>query len=803
MRKFLRKEVEKACLEYFLGDSLAANVSYTKYLLKDKEGFFLEKTPDEMHWRMAKEFARIECNYSQENFKEVAKRFYNLFKHFKYIVPQGSVMYGLGNPKAISLSNCTVLPSPSDSISGIFKTTGDMANLFKRRCGVGLDISSLRWDGAYVDNSANSSTGAWSFADLFSYVTKKIGQNNRRGALLISLDVRHPDVVKFATSKYDETKVTGANISLKLVDEFYQAVENGEKFTLQWPVDSANPSFVQEVDARELFETIVEAATKTAAPGIFNFDRMLRYTPTYAYEALRTITTNPCGEVPLGANDSCRLISHNLLSYVIDPFTKDARFDFELFDKHCRFKTRLGDNLVELELEKILQILEKLDDEDEIDLWNKFYKIGKLGRRLGLGTHGLADALAALRIRYDSDEALEMVDEIYRKQMISCYDESVNLAIERGSFELFNWELEKDNEFIKQLPEWLQKRIAKHGRRNVALLTNAPTGSVAIESQVTSGLEPVFRFVHDRRRKLTESENIKPDFVDKTGDRFIKFKVFHHNVERWRKVTNGDVNNLPDYFVSSDKISWQKRVELQGVIQKSVDNSISSTINLPKGTSVEIVKEIYMEAWRKGLKGVTVYIDGTKDGILLSEESEKEEFIQKDALKRPEKLECDIHRMTIKGQKYIIFVGLYNKKPYEVMGGSSEHIEVPNNLMKGFLYKKQFKTVNSKYRFESGDFEIKEITKVFDNPNNEVVTRLVSFGLRHGAKPSDIVSQLQKDPDSDFFSFSKSLARALKKYIKDGEKVSTRYCKECGEENSLEYQEGCVTCMNCGWSKCG
>jgi ribonucleoside-diphosphate reductase alpha chain len=758
-----------------------------------------------MHRRLAAEFARMEDKFGDTGPTE--NEIYSFLKDFKYIVPQGSPMMGVGNDYVnVSLSNCVVVDNPQDSVSSIMDAGKDIANLFKRRCGVGLDISDLRPEGAPVNNSARTTTGAWSFADFYSYVCRMIGQNGRRGALMLSMDIRHPDIQKFVRMKHDLTKVTGANVSVKISDSFMEAVEKGEQFTLQFPVDAETPTHISEVNAVELWNEIVESATKTAEPGLLMWDNITKNLPAHSYPQFQTKTTNPCGEIPLSAYDSCRLISLNLKHLVTNAFTDKAAFDFNKLKQIVAVGMRLSDDLVELELEKLQNIRNVADSEDEKVLWTKLYDAAANGRRTGLGTHGLADAVARMNLSYDSDDAVTLIEQIYEIVRDTAYTESCYLAQERGAFPAFNWETESNNAYIQRLPQEIQALIQTTGRRNISILTNAPTGSVSIMSQTSSGLEPVFKNFYIRRRKLSHNElGVEPDFVDDLGDRWLEYKVFHHNVREYLNLMKTE--DIPSFFVESDSIDWSQRVVIQAAIQKSIDHSISSTINLPKGTSPEVVGKLYQQGWKMGLKGITVYVDGSRTGVLLteSEKEEKEAFPQYSAPRRPEELECDIHHTTIKGEKWAIVVGLYEGKPYELMGGRSDLIEIPRSRVTGFLVKHRFKTKNSVYDLRigtNGDTVIvKDLVKTFDNPNHSAFTRMISLGLRHGANIQYVVEQLQKDKDSDMFSFSRCIARILKNYIPDGQEATEKTCPECGEDG-LVYVEGCVTCTSCGFSKC-
>jgi len=793
-------KVSEESLRYFNGDSLASQVWVSKYALKDKQGEFLEVTPDQMHQRLSAEFARIESKFSNDG-QMSEEDIYDLLKDFKKIVPQGSPMMGIGNNQInTSLSNCVVVESPSDDMSSIMNAGRDLANLFKRRCGVGLDLSSLRPSGSKVSNSAGTTTGAWSFADFYSHVCRMVGQNGRRGALMLSMDIRHPDIENFTTMKNDLTKVTGANISIRINDEFMKAVESDSDFTLQYPVESESPTHTKTISAKDLWETIVRSAKTTAEPGLLMWDNILNYLPANAYPEFKTICTNPCAEIPLSAYDSCRLISINLKHFVLNAFEEYPAFNFEDFSKTVQSAMRLSDDLVELELEKLSNLIQISDTEDEKSLWGKLLTACENGRRTGLGTHGLADALARLNLPYDSDEALKITDEIYKTLKCEAYKESINLAQERGAFPAFNYDLEKDNLFIKSLPQEIQDGIKLHGRRNISILTNAPTGSVSLMSQTSSGLEPVFRNSYVRRRKIEEKNKTEKSFVDDVGDVWDEYEVFHHNILEW-KTLNPD-QPLPDFFTESQNIKWEKRVEIQATIQQHIDHAISSTINLPSDTTEETVSEIYLKSWRLKLKGVTVYVDGSRSGVLVTKK-EKETFPQNQAPKRPALLECDIHYSQIQSEKWIILVGLLEDKPYEIFGGKASLIEIPKKYTTGKISKRQFKTQNGKYDLHIGDegLVIKDVVSVFNNPNNLAFARMISLGLRHGAKAKFMVEQLLKDRNSDMFSFSKCIARILKGYIENGEVPSDKRCDDCGND-SLIYQDGCVSCTDCGYGKC-
>jgi ribonucleoside-diphosphate reductase alpha chain len=804
-------EVLKETQDYFNGDDLAASAVVGKYLLKDRDNNFIEKTPDDLHRRLAAEFARIENKFEKNAMSE--EEIYSLLKNFDYVIPQGSPMYGIGNNYAVvSLSNCVVVDSPSDDVSSIMNQGKDLANLFKRRCGVGIDISTLRPDGSSVSNSAGSTTGAWSFADFYSYICRMIGQNGRRGALMITMDVRHPDIEHFVTMKHDLYKVTGANVSIKISDDFMRAVENKRSFKLQFPVESDSPTVVKEIDAEALWSLIIESATATAEPGLMMWDTILRELPAHEYAdvGFNTTTTNPCGEIPLSPYDSCRLIAINLINFVSNPYTKNSKFDLERFKNTVSSSMRLSDDLVELEIEKLHTILEKVDTEDEKILWTKLLDACIAGRRTGLGTLGLADTLCRLGVKYGSKKSIEIVDKIYDAFKCAAYQESVNLAKERGPFHAFNWEKEKNNAFICRLPHDLKKEMATVGRRNISILTNAPTGTCSIAAQTSSGIEPIFRLGYTRRKKINYSDSeARVDFIDDLGDKWQEFEVYHHEIKNyWAIRGKSEIEDLPKYFITSDQIDWNGRINVQAAIQQHVDHSISSTINLPKGTKPEIVGRLYMDAWRAGLKGVTIYVDGSRSGVLVTKDKKSNNGdAAQHAQKRPEILDCEIYQTTIKGEGWTILVGVIDNVAYEVFGGLSEYVEIPKRYTQGKIQKRPRKTMANKYDLIVGGdgekFVIKDIVKVFDNPNHTSFTRTISLALRHKVPLQFLVEQLQKDKDADLFSFSKVVARCLKKHIEDGTKVSNGILNCSCDSPDIVYQEGCATCLNCGHAKCG
>jgi ribonucleotide reductase alpha subunit len=1156
MSGYTYDQVLEESKKYFNGNELAAKVFADKYSLRDNEGNLLELTPDSMHDRLAKEFARIDHEKYNLSFDARYKIYRDAINKFYRICLQGSPMAAIGNNyQFMSASNCVVIESPSDSMDGIIDCAKNLAQLYKRRCGVGIDISTLRPEGAKVNNAARTTSGAWSFADLYSYITRMVGQSGRRGALMITLDVHHPDVVKFATMKHDMTKVTGANISIRLSNEFLTAVEQNKKYEQRWPMEGV-PAFSRMVNARDVWNIIVESATKTAEPGLIMWDNMIDNLPAHCYPEFKTISTNPCqpewatvltpngistigkirigdviwsgkqwtkiinkmytgekdvyafktragtfygtenhrvvsagekieakdadsidisccsthqyddtvatlsfeeqnkfnqnvvdglvigdgmihkasnnkvllcigcddqdyfmdkiasllieerpginisawdikttikynelpktyerripdrfkfgdfdtrraflrgiysangsivgnritlksassfiiedvqqmlsslgiasyytinkahevefengtyeckesydlnigtadgrhkfialigfiqkykcnnalntlnvnprsrppkttyeivekqfinkeavyditveadehtywtggllvsncSEIALSAFDSCRLISINLTAYVRNPFTKNANFDFSAFSDDIIISQQMADNLVDLELELIERIKSVCEPGAEQDLWNKLSLAGYNGRRTGLGTHGLADTLAQLCIRYDSDLAIDTVNKIYKTLRDISYDASINLAKIRGPFPVYDKKKEKSCNFIKRLPKSLREKMQKYGRRNISLLTQAPTGSVSILSKVgsfntynvSSGVEPVFRNSYIRRKKINHDDKVsRVDFVDVVGDKWQEFKVFHSNVQNYLDVKGlTNVDKLPNFFVTSDEIDWKKRIEIQGTEQQYIDHSISSTINLPKNTTSEIVGNLYLDAWKSGLKGVTVYVEGSRDGVLINADktlTERPADIERHAApKRSTELSCNIKKVKINGEAWTIFVGLLNNKPYEIFGGLSKYVDIPNKYKNGRIVKNGKVNGITAYNLVVGDGDdqmiIKDIANAFENQNYGALTRTISLALRHGTPIEFIVEQLQKDKYSDMTSFSKVIARVLKSYISDGTNVTAeKTCPTCKMENSLIYQEGCVLCKNCSYTKC-
>lgn len=814
MKTYTRDEVYAASLEYFFGDELAANV-FLKYCLQN-QGKYYELTPDDMHKRLAKEFARIEEKYINP-LKE--KEIYDKLKGFKKIVCQGSPSFGVGNNfQYVSLSNCLTLPPVIDSYGGILETDQQLVQTSKRRMGVGFDISGIRPSGSTTRNAALTSTGIVPFMERFSNSTREVGQENRRGALLLSLSVHHPDIKKFITVKSDKTKITGANISVMLSDEFMESIQGSKNYELRFPVDSKKPKIQELVDSEQIWDLIVSNSHQHAEPCLLFWDTVKRNTPSDCYEEFQTVGVNACSEINLAEFDACRLMLVNLYSYVLEPFSDKSHFDFDSFCEDVIIAQRLMDDLVDLEIEKCDMIIKKIksdpEPEDikrcELKLWHNIKEKAVRGRRTGLGITGLGDAIAACGLKYGSEESISLTEKIYKNLAISSYRSSIILAKERGSFPAFEYNKERNHEFIcriiSELPKDLQENYRQHGRRNIANTTTAPAGSISCETQTTSGIEPCIEVKYKRNRKLTESEE-QEDFVDELGDRWKTYTIYHKPFKDWMDITGKvDVKNSPYHKASYKDIDWINGVKLQAAAQKWICHAISKTCNLPEDVDEETVAEVIMTAWKLGCKGISLYRENSRQPVVFSEKEEKEkkaEFQHRNAPKRPEVLECDIHHAKVKGEKWVIFVGLMDERPYEVFGGLAENIEMPPEYKKGKIIKaSSFKHVANRYDLRVNGFTIKNFVKQFDNTTYQVHTRMVSLGLRHGAKPSFLVEQLLKDPDNDLSSFSKVLSRVLKKYVEDGTQVtSDKVCEQCKTEG-LVYQEGCITCKSCGWSRC-
>ncbi len=838
---YVYEDVLKASMAYFNGDELAATTWINKYAIKGQDGRFSELSPADMHKRMAKEFGRIESKYAQEtvdksHFSDYGKKrkqltekdIYGLFEGFKYVIPQGSVMYGLGNKKVIaSLSNCIVLPPTYDSYGGIFQTDQQMAQLFKRRCGVGVDLSQLRPKKASVSNAAGTTTGAVSFMHRFSATTREVAQNGRRGALMLTMDIAHPDIEEFITVKQDLKKVTGANISIRLSDEFMQAVEKDEDYTLRWPIDSKTPKYTKVVKAKDLWNLIIKSAHNTAEPGLIFWDRQHYYSTSSMYPGFRNSSTNPCSEIAMQGGDSCRLIAINLYGFVEDPFTEKARFNSQKFYEVVYESQRLMDDLVDLELEAVDRILEKVyaDAEPdfikqtEIDIWKLLQETGKKGRRTGLGFTALADAIAALGIKFDTDEGLKAAEAMMRVKLTAEFDSSIDMAIERGSFEVFNRNIEDKSEFVQMMkaefPE-VYNRMMEYGRRNISISTVAPTGSLSMLAQVSSGIEPVFLLSYKRRRKINSSNNhAKVDFVDDMGDAFEEFTVYHEKLKTWMEATGEtDVTKSPYHGATAPEIDWKKRVELQSMVQKYTTHSISSTINLASDVTEELVGDIYLESWKKGLKGITVYRDGSRSGILVANDEKKKEEtgnLKNTAFpKRPKKIEASVIRFYNESEKWLAVVGLIDKRPYEIFTGKmTDAFDLPQWLEKGWVIKKRDADGKSRYDFQYLDKEgykttIEGLSRSFDKEYWNYA-KLISGVLRHGMPIPYVVDLIQNLNlyDEHINTWKNGVSRALKRFIPEGSEAADKKCPECSDPQGLIYAEGCLVCKSCGHSKCG
>jgi ribonucleoside-diphosphate reductase alpha chain len=817
-----RDDVRSATLEYFGGDELAADV-FLKYALRDGNAF-VETSPIEMHRRLAKEFARIEKKYEKPMSED---EIFELFDGFRDVIPQGSPMSGIGNDNQIqSLSNCFVVDSPHDSYGGILFTDQEQVQIMKRRGGVGFDISTIRPKGMTTKNAAHTTDGVAVFMDRFSNSCREVAQGGRRGALMLTIDCRHPEILTFINIKRDKKRVTGANVSIRWTDEFMQAVVEDGEFQLQWPVD-INPNdatITNRVKAREVWEAFIDAAWSSAEPGALFWSNAVSNSPAdiYSDEGFGSTSTNPCGEIILSPYDSCRLMVVNVKSFILNAFTPNASFDSKRFTNIVSKAQRLMDDMVDLEIEQIKKILAKIKSDPEPkhvkqieeNLWTNVEQRARLGRRTGLGLTGIGDALAMLNLRYGSNESIHKTEEIYKALAVASHTSSVIMAKERGPFPAWDYEKEKNHKYLSRIINTCGDDVIenwkKYGRRNIANTTTAPVGSVSCLTQTTSGIEPAFLLSYTRRRKVT-SDAERVDFVDELGDKFQMYEVYHPGVEKWMNVTGkSDVSQSPYYGGTSADIDWSKSVELQSVAQRWVDHSISKTCNLPNDATRELVADVYMRAWQSGCKGFTVYRDGCRDGVLVAtKETVKGEHLlcDRSAPKRPGELECEIHRATIKGEDWTILIGMREEVPYEVFGGLSDYVEIPKKHNKGWVRKRSRKTVASKYDLVIGgsgdEFVIKDIVSVFDNPNHTAFTRTLSLALRHGVPIHYLVEQLQKDKDADLFSFSKVTARVLKKYITDGTVVSNGVIENCCDTSKIVYQEGCATCLNCGYAKCG
>ncbi len=840
-KTFTQEEAQAASLVYFKGDDLAATVWVNKYALKDSAGNIYEQTPDDMHRRIASELARMEAKYPNPLTEE---QIFDLIKDFKYIIPQGSPMTGIGNPFQIaSLSNCFVIGNTgeSDSYGGIMKIDQEQIQLMKRRGGVGHDLSHIRPKGSPVKNSALTSTGLVPFMERYSNSTREVAQDGRRGALMLSVSINHPDAEGFIDAKMTQGKVTGANVSVRISDSFMQSVESGTPFVQTYPIYSVKPVFSKEVDAKGIWNKIVHNAWKSAEPGILFWDTIIRESvpDCYADLGFKTVSTNPCGEIPLCPYDSCRLLAINLFSYVENPFTKDAFFNRELFIQHAVYAQRLMDDIVDLELEKVDNILAKIDadpEEEEIkrverNLWANIRQMAINGRRTGIGITAEGDMLAALGLIYGTKDAIDFSVDIHKTLAIETYRASVYSAKERGAFPIFDVNREKNNPFIQRLKEadpQLYMDMIAHGRRNIALLTIAPTGTTSLMSQTTSGIEPVFLPVYKRRRKVNPNDkNVRVDFIDEVGDSWEEYVVFHHKFKQWMEVNGYDtsinysqeeidelIKKSPYANATSNDVNYLEKVRMQGAIQKWVDHSISVTINMPNDVTEDLVGELYMEAWKVGCKGVTVYRDGSRAGVLISndkKEEKKEELVDGQfPAERPELLDADVVRFQNNKEKWIAFIGKIDDRPYEIFTGLADDedgILIPRWVNEGQILKNREADGASRYDFQYKNARgykttIEGLSHKF-NPEYWNYAKLISGTLRQGMPIENVVGLINKlQLDENINTWKNGVARALKRYIPDGTVANSQKCGNCNGTNLL-YQEGCLTCKDCGSSKCG
>jgi ribonucleoside-diphosphate reductase alpha chain len=826
-------EAVDASIGYFKGDELAARVWANKYALKDSFGNLYEKTPDDMHHRLAREIHRIERKYKNPIPEELI---YSVLKDFAYLVPQGGPMTGIGNAYQIaSLSNCFVIGNEgdSDSYGGIMKIDQEQVQLMKRRGGVGHDLSHIRPKGTPVLNSALTSTGVVPFMERYSNSTREVAQDGRRGALMLSISIKHPDSGKFIDAKMESGKVTGANVSVKITDEFMKAVEEKTIFRQQYPINSNNPKFINDVDANQLWTKIIHNAWKSAEPGVLFWDTIIRESVADCYADLgfATVSTNPCGEIPLCPYDSCRLLAINLYSYVKNPFTRNSEFDFELYKEHVGLAQRIMDDIIDLEMEKIDSILSKIDGDPEPDelkrvernLWKNIRRKSEEGRRMGIGITAEGDMLAALGLRYGSEEATNFSVEVHKTLALEAYKSSTYLARERGPFTIYDAEREKNNPFILRMKEAdpvMYNNMVKFGRRNIALLTIAPTGTTSLMTQTTSGIEPIFSVFYKRRRKVNPNDkNVKVSFKDEVGDSWEEFNVFHHKFVEWLKLNNYDpeeVTRMDDQQIekiiakspyskaTANDVDWIAKVKMQGAIQKWVDHSISVTINLPADVREELVSELYLTAWKSGCKGATVYRDGSRNGVLITGKPET----RTERLKRPKVLDCDVIRFNINEEKWVAFVGLKDNRPYEIFTGlaDEEIFPIPKSIVKGQIIKIKNEDGKSRYDFQYTDKygykkTIGGLSHMF-KPEFWNYAKLISGVLRHEMPITNVVNLVQslKLDSESINNWKNGVERALKKYIPNGTRAKGK-C-ECGSDN-LVYEEGCLICKDCGHSKCG
>ncbi len=839
-KTYTYEEALQASIAYFNGDELAASVWINKYALKNSQGHLFEKTPDDMHKRMAKEIARIENKYENPISE---KDIYNLLKNFRYIIPQGGPMAGIGNDIQVSsLSNCFVIGNNADSYGGIIHTDQEQAQLMKRRGGVGHDLSHIRPKGTPVMNTALSSTGIVPFMERYSNCTREVAQDGRRGALMLTVSSRHPDAEDFVDAKLELGKVTGANVSVKVDDAFMKAAMAGEKYIQKYPIDSDDPKFTKEIDASKLWGKIIHNAWRSAEPGVLFWDTVVNESipDCYADLGYKTVSTNPCGEIPLCPYDSCRLLAVNLYSFVEKPFTKEANFNFEKFGEYVQVAQRMMDDIIDLEIEKIDTIISKIEKDPEpdfiknteLELWRKIRKTCVEGRRTGVGITAEGDMLGALNIQYGSDEAIDFSVKVHKTLALNAYRSSVTMAKERGAFKIYDSTREANNPMIQRIKEAdneLYLDMTKYGRRNIALLTIAPTGTTSLMTQTSSGIEPVFLVSYKRRRKVNPNDKgVKVSFVDEVGDHWEEFNVFHHKFMDWLVVNDYDVNRVremndeelqkiiaksPYHKATANDVDWVQKVKMQGAIQKWVDHSISVTVNIPQETSVEKVKEIYEAAWQHGCKGCTIYRDGSRSGVLVADTEKEDEnattFAVSNAPKRPKKLDCEIVRFQNNHEKWMAVVGLLDGRPYEVFTGRAEDtFMLPAFVEKGWVIKNKDENGKNRYDFQYQDkmgykVTMEGLSRSFDQEYWNYA-KLISGILRHGMPLNyvvELVSGLNLNSEV-INTWKNGVVRALKKYVPDGTEAK-RACPGCGDKDGLIYKEGCLICKSCGHSECG